>query len=296
MTDNRPTAQVRGPKLAKSGTARASGPAPHSVPIQRLPVVRSPATGSIRRRHQFETSDKAVERNESRVGVLQKSALGIARAIGQCNDDKPCRLPICAVCAREYRIVFSSQLGRIAEAFAGPHQFVTVHLETIDPGGLEQVIIRRSHDALRKRFVRHGLGGSILAGGTEVTWLADANVWIFHVHLLAISSPPRAWDRLRKDLVAAGVKRPVVVQRLRDPARQLSYAQKFITLHRPPKRSGRGVPLTKARLAELAKWMAEYRFEDFAFLYGARRRGRFIVAHKSPQRPARSSAREGERR
>jgi hypothetical protein len=73
----------------------------------------------------------------------------------------------------------------------------------------------------------------------------------------------------------------VKVQLLRNPERQISYSIKFHTYFRPKSRTGAGrpqvAPLPPDRLAELAAWWAKYSFDDFTFLFGAKRRGGRIV-------------------
>ena len=93
--------------------------------------------------------------------------------------------------------------------------------------------------------------------------------------------PSAAWKRLRGALRGIGPKFPVKVQRLRNPERQISYIIKFHTYFRPKSRSGGArspaVPLPPDRLAELAKWWSGYQFDDFIFLFGAKRHGDQIV-------------------
>ena len=78
-----------------------------------------------------------------------------------------------------------------------------------------------------------------------------------------------------------GPKFPVKVQLLRNPERQISYVVKFPTYFRPKSRTGGvrspAVPLPPDRLAELAKWWSGYQFDDFIFLFGAKRHGDQIV-------------------
>ena len=126
-----------------------------------------------------------------------------------------------------------------------------------------------------------GFAGSLLIGSTEAKWDSATRSWVLHVHVLAIGVAPAAWKRLKKALRGAGPKFPVKVQPLRNPERQVSYMIKFHTFFRPRSRNGEvrspTVPLPPDRLAELANWWSGYTFEDFTFLFGARRRGGEIV-------------------
>jgi hypothetical protein len=95
--------------------------------------------------------------------------------------------------------------------------------------------------------------------------------------LLAIGVLKADWDRLRKSLPDANPAAPLKVQALEDFAEQLSYCQKFNSGHKPGKHGPDGrakvYPLPTERLIEWAEWIAKQGFEDFAFLFGARRRG-----------------------
>jgi hypothetical protein len=87
---------------------------------------------------------------------------------------------------------------------------------------------------------------------------------------------------LRKSLPDATPATALKVQALKNFAKQLSYCQKFNSSHKPGKHGPDGradtYRLPTERLIEWAAWMARRRFEDFAFLFGARRRaGRIVV-------------------
>ena len=187
------------------------------------------------------------------------------------------RLAPCALCARRYRIYFTGEMLAVAHAYVGPHEFATIFLDAVEAGSLPDASLKRAHAALRQRLNRSGFKGSVLVGGTEAAWIAADRHWILHLHLLAIGVRPNSWERLRAKLGDFGHAVPLKVEALNDEARQLSYITKFTTYHRPLKRGPGGpspaFPLPPARLEELATWWASHRFEDFAFLYGARRRG-----------------------
>ena len=83
--------------------------------------------------------------------------------------------------------------------------------------------------------------------------------------------------QLEAALEKSGTADPVRPVALRNPDEQLSYCIKFVTYHQPGRRL---VPLPPDRLVELAAWWSRYRFEDFLFAYGARRRGGRLVVDK----------------
>jgi hypothetical protein len=247
------------------------------VPVPPARDVRRLLPPSMPRRQRFETLRDAETRNLARIEILANRGSAIAEALYDCDAASPCELPICAQCARPYRIYFTSEALAVAQAYVGPHEFATVFLDTVEAGSLPDASLKQAHTALRQRLNRSGFRGSVLVGGTEAAWIAADRRWILHMHLLAIGVRPDSWEQLRAKLGAYGHAIPLKVEALNDEARQLSYITKFTTYHRPLKRGPGGpspaFPLPPARLEELATWWARHRFEDFAFLYGARRRG-----------------------
>jgi hypothetical protein len=252
------------------------------IPIPAAHDIRSLLPPSLPRRFRFETLRDAKQRDLSRIETLENYDSSLALALEECDQpNSPCDLPICTICARQYRRYFTSQALSIAKSIRGPREFATVYLDSIDADLLPDVSVRRAHDTLRTRLNRSGFRGSVLIGGTEAAWIARDRCWILHVHVLAIGVQGDSWDRLRQRLDYSGSGAALKVERLTDLPRQISYLTKFTTYHRPLKRGPTGVsrcfPLPPRRLEELASWWANYSFEDFAFLYGARRRGGRIV-------------------
>jgi hypothetical protein len=189
-----------------------------------------------------------------------------------------CRLPICAVCARDYRVDPITQLHALARAYLGPHQVATIYIKLFAPDFLADADLRRIGEMLRKRLDRAGFKGAIVVGGVEVAWQENWQRWLLHAHVLAIGVDPNAWKRLEAALEDSDTDDPVRVQLLCDPDQQLSYCVKFVTYHQPGRRL---VPLPPDRLVELAEWWSQYRFEDFLFAYGVRRHGSHLVVISS---------------
>ena len=102
--------------------------------------------------------------------------------------------------------------------------------------------------------------------------------------LLVVDADDDAISRLKKMSSPDHGRNGVVAEELVDPVDQLSYLQKFGTFHRPgkqtSKRRPRAYPLPPGPLLELLRWMSKYRFDDFRFLFGARRRGTRIRREK----------------
>ena len=230
----------------------------------------------------FETLIDATGIDNANIARLLNFRPDLAAEIERCDEEGECAtLPISARAARRYRRYFTAELLRIAEEREGPHQTATIYLRAFPAGELEAADLKLGHGVLRKTLQRSGFEGSILIGGTEIAWTTRHNLWILHCHLLAIGVPQADWDRLRQSLPDATPAAALKVRALKDFAEQLSYCQKFNSSHKPGKRGpngrARAYPLPTEPLIEWAEWMAKRRFEDFAFLIGARRRGGRIV-------------------
>jgi hypothetical protein len=247
---------------------------------------RSPAQSSTTTQpttpvlHRFETEQEATELNVARCNRLEKRLPKIAKAIDGCSRHNRCALPVCAVCALEYRRPVVKRIISLLQSRGGARQTVTIYLDTIEAGELANTDLKKTRETLKKRVDRAGFKGAVLVGGIEVSWNAKEKHWLLHVHLFAAGASEDMWKKLRE--VYRGVKKAVVLKRLNDRnlEKQISYLVKFVTYHRPGERGvakARSYPLPRDRLAEWASWSARFKFKDFLFVYGARRRGQVIV-------------------
>jgi len=219
--------------------------------------------------------------NQKRVDGLVGLAPEIAVAVEACSSDAPCGSLICAECAEKARAPYVAELSCIEGLYQGPHEIGTAFLAAYPPSSLIAADIKTAKETFRKELNRSGFKGSLVLGGTEAAWSERQGLWILHVHFLAIGAPERAWGRLRTTLKKSGLRFPLKRQALNDVEAQISYLQKFVTYHRPGSFTGssrsKAIPLPSDRLAELARWWSRYAFDDFPFLFGARRRGGRII-------------------
>ncbi len=184
-----------------------------------------------------ETRSQAEKLNDDRLEVLLPRLPHVGRALLKCDGtDHPCRLPICAVCARAYRAGPIAQLHAPANSYVGPHQVATIYLRLLGPGSLADADPSRVREMFRKRLDRAGFKNGILVGGIEVAWQEDWQRWIVHAHVHAIGVHEVTWKQLEAALKDSGTARPVVPKLLRDPDEQLSYCIKFVTYHQPGRR------------------------------------------------------------
>jgi hypothetical protein len=259
----------------------------YEVKVKRAHDIARLRPPSLKKGQRFETEQDAAEYS-SMIRAALHNATGrlenLATTLSECaNGYYVCAQPICPICARQYRRWLISELLRTAERQSTGARILNVYLKSYTVGQLKNADIAASHDLLWKRLQRSGCDRSTLIGGTELSYNARRSVWILHVHLLAIGVSDHAVGKLRKKFKGR-VDQPVVSQALASPPQQLSYLQKFGTYHRPgmqrSQRRAKSYPLPPDRLRELTEWMTEHQFEDFLFLYGARRRGTTIQCRR----------------
>ena len=246
-----------------------------SAPVPPPSRTKLAAAAPVRTWPGRETREYAEKQNDENLHVLLPRLPAVGGVLLECDGRRrPCWRPFCAVCARDYRLGPIAQLHALAQAYPGPHEVATIYLDLFPPGSLRDADVRRTHEKFRKRLDRAGFKRAIVVGGIEVAWQENHQRWLLHAQVLAIGVDAQAWQQLEAALKQSGTVDPVRVVPLRNPDEQLSYCIKFVTYHQPGRRL---VPLPPDRLVELAEWQAPYRFEDFFFAYGARRRGGRLV-------------------
>jgi len=248
---------------------------------------------TLPRRERFETLQDA--KNES---LRSQSVLDGRRAGGDLGDyledcrhgHYQCERSYCPICARVFRRYFIGELLRHNAKFEGEIAVVVVLLETAAKGKLSDLDIESHRHALRKRLDRAGLEGVPVIGGFETAYRATQKDWVLHANLVVFGAPKRALDDLEAGTKAQDAFRPVKRTQLENPAKQLSYVLKFTTYHRPWQQTGprkpRAVPLNPTEHCELVRWMNQYGFSDYLFLYNARRHGSTITLFTQSDRNA----------
>ena len=210
--------------------------------------------------------------------------LRLADDLSECRtSDRNCGLPSCPICARLFRIWFVGELLRIIEKVGSAQ----VRIETIllDQAPYDQIdtLDIKGYDALlRKQLSRNGLADVAIIGGYENVYRAQSKSWMLHLNLVIIGGTLDAIKAFEGTFCESEIDRPTMRQTLEDLKRQLSYILKFVTYHRPFAQIGSTkstpVPLNPREHCALVSWMARWRFQDFTFLFNARREGATIVS------------------
>ena len=233
---------------------------------------------SMPRRQRFETLRDAETRNLGRIEILANRGSAIAEALYECDAASPCDLPACARCALPYRIYFTSETLAVAHAYVGPHEFATIYLDAVEAGSLPDASLKRAHAALRKRLGSQRIQRFSACrrdrGGVD----RRRSALDFASAPPGDRRPPRtpsgaasseAWRfQTRRSAQGRDLERRGASALLHHQVHDLSPASEA-----RPRWALSRLPAPPARLEGLATWWARHRFEDFAFLYGARRRG-----------------------
>jgi hypothetical protein len=226
---------------------------------------------------QLETVAECEQRNATRADGLVDRLPEVAIALEASNVDAMCGLIICALSSRRFRRAFMRKLYKLHKATPGDQEYATIYIDSIPEGWLATFDLNAAVDRFRQRLNRSGFKGAVLAGGVEVAWLYRSREWLLHVHVLTFGVPEAAWDALELKLADSGRSDPLRRGPLTRPKTRISYALKFVTYYKTGRRDPDGraekKPLWRDQLVELAAFWSRYRFDDFVFLYGARRRG-----------------------
>lgn len=165
---------------------------------------------------------------------------------------------------------------------SSPVYILTILLEEASYDEIHRLDVKGYDAELRKRLSRNGLDEAVVIGGYEIIYRAKSKTWVLHINLLIIDGTLEAIEKFKETFSNSDIEKPALVEKLEDLAIQLSYILKFTTYHRPFKqcgsKKGPAVPLNPREHCALVSWMAQWRFQDFMFLFNARREGVKIVS------------------
>jgi hypothetical protein len=210
--------------------------------------------------------------------------LRLANDLSECRtSDRGCGLPSCPICARLFRIWFISELLRIVEKVGADQvRIETILLAQAPHDQIDSLDVKGYDALLRKRLNRNGLADAAIIGGYENIYRAKLKIWMMHLNLVIIGGNVEAIRAFENTFSKSQLQKPTMLQTLEDFKRQLSYILKFTTYHRPFTQRGSTkstpVPLNPREHCALVSWMAQWKFQDFIFLFNARREGATIVS------------------
>jgi hypothetical protein len=196
---------------------------------------------------------------------------------------------------RAFRIWRIGEALRVYRPYLPEVWVVTLlHVEdTVPFGQLSDVTPGKIHQRLRKRIERSELSSTVIMGGFEVKADEADQQWIPHSHLLIAGCREAQLDSLCQQFTAKRASHRVP---LTEPAKQISYTQKFLSLRQAQPRSGPDRPggyrLRTPEHNEFLTWMAEYRPSELLFMFNlSRHNGLELQVSDAAARPARVAMR-----
>jgi hypothetical protein len=194
-----------------------------------------------------------------------------------------CDQPYCSLCARPFRIWFIGELLRIIHNIGSAQvHIMTILLEEASYDEIHRLDVKGYDAELRKRLSRNGLGDAVVIGGYEIVYRASSKKYVLHTNLVIIDGTIETIEQFKATFADSDIEKPALKEKLEDLPTQLSYVLKFTTYHRPFKqcgsKKGPAVPLNPREHCALVSWMAQWKFQDFMFLFNARREGAKIVS------------------
>lgn len=260
-----------------------------------------------KRLERFETPQQVVERQRLLTAALERcgeEGERLGRQLRRCgsrrNDGLRCLSAADPKCLRDMRRWATDQACRLQreERRRAGHRGTTVTVIPIglraELGRLDEIDVRKVRQACWRALHRMEIGLPVY-GGIDISFNEDARTGEpghYQVHLafaiLGHANSKEAHADLKRRIEKAfdlepTVARPVRMDPIRDPMRQLSYLYKA-TFFRRVSIIGRGgradtklYPLKPQHLAEIALWLERGSMTDRLVLYGLRRRGTRII-------------------
>ena len=205
------------------------------------------------------------------------------------GDDYHCMSPACPRCVRVNRQGFYHAAMTLSNQYNVINQrtFTLVYYsEAMTTGQLIAFNPARLQQRLRQQLIRCGFKHPVI-GGLELDYNEDIQRWVPHFHLLAVNDV-EAIEKLRGyftkekrsmssvDPSAQYISRPMLVQRLKNPSKQISYLckQRWQSIHvyrdKDGKRRTSKRRLDERRFPQSLRLLDQFSFSDLLFLYKAR--------------------------
>jgi hypothetical protein len=242
-------------------------------------------------RAEFETYAAAGRERIRRVRWLAKSSVpgahALAARLSACARDDRCLSPTCPLCVGRTRIWFYGEIARVLDlqrraGWADIRLVTLVHQDWIIP---TTEIMRFNPkllvDRVRHQFLRAETTGAIVIGAVHGEFDQQRQCWQPHLHLIAQGLSEKSVNLIRHRHYrrSTNIYRPMLVQPLENPAKQISYLFKSYWPMRIRYIDAFGNDQsTFQRVTEpyqTAYLLMLNRFEllDFVLLIGVRRRG-----------------------
>ena len=205
------------------------------------------------------------------------------------GDDYHCMSPACPRCVRVNRQGFYHAATTLSNQYDEANQRLITLVYYSDVMTTKQLMgfdYTRIEQRLYKQLERCGFKHPVI-GGLELDFNEDIKRWVPHFHLLAVNDV-EAIEKLRGyfkkekrsmssvDPFAQYISRPMLVQRLKNPSKQISYLckQRWQSIHayrdKDGKRRTSKRRLDERRFPQSLRLLDQFSFSDLLFLYKAR--------------------------
>lgn len=204
----------------------------------------------------------------------------LIETLRSCYPTEPCCSPSCHVCKRELRLKL---IPYVQEYFSGGNLMIVTIIDYnyLNDDDLKYFDINKYQINFYHRIRNIGINSQII-GCFELDYHKDINAWLPHYHLI-VPDEEKTIECLRivahninRNSVRNGVKkRPILVQKLNDPVKQISYLFKFMpqmvtSYMYKGKRYTRKISLKgKQKVIALVKF-DHFSFNNLIFKYGIR--------------------------
>ena len=240
-------------------------------------------------------TDAEAELQRDRLAARLKTTHPSLKALVTCEYDDPCGAASCPLCTHRYRERVLPQLAPFFDQPLDRLRFVTMYVDLVPEGQLDQGDALTLRDSLRRTIARADtLGHGLAIGGLEPEWRGAERKWLLHMHVIAGDIDTQCWARVRSVLrkrankethkaTRSSARRVLRIDAVEELAYQLSYCIKFMTYDRLARADngtkGKAVSLRGEPLNELIKWRSQYSPDEFLFLYGVKRQNGHFVRH-----------------
>lgn len=239
----------------------------------------------------FETLEDAKKESRIRQAALTKGGnRELAIKLARCRQKRRCKSPACPKCVRHNRRGFCHAVTAHSKLHDMANQRTATlicHSEAMADEELESFDPNRLTEKVRKQLTRSGFQNPVI-GGLELDYHEDIQLWIPHFHLL-VANDIGPLETLRKKYLAkekrppskgthtTPTSRPMMVQKLNNPPKQLSYLCKqrwqLIRPYEDPetgKRRTRKLRLKRYEFIKSLIVLDSFTFSDLMFLYKVR--------------------------
>lgn len=241
-----------------------------------------PAKRSIRSLAGYRSHEQEAIERGTRVSLLKQgtpASCALADYLDAFDAEESADVLCCPILGLQFKEWFVSESIRVFSRWPDSKLRIVTLCQKSDDipfGKLRKSNLRRTKMRLRRQIERSVSKYAVVLGCNEVSPDFEHKVWQVHHHLLFANCKSREIRRLR-EFHRRGIRnhKPLVIQRLKDPMRQIAYAAKLVCFYRPVQQQGAirppGRRLPLRRHNEHMRFMARRSVDDLIFAFNVSR-------------------------